>query len=212
MAWLITQNSESMRYLPQFIPTPECPSWDVKAAYRDEHGFIPNGINSAGNFVEDRFWPESGRFRDEIDIVPRLMGMCGFFMIPESWYEIIEDYEPGIHQFKHIPLTLRDGSPLEERFYAMNIRQSLIDVADRDRSTAPLDTNMSRLSRPYLFMNTADRPNTKVYFFQERVAKFHLWVPMEILIYHIAMSNELFDRISQLGGMDTIDALQIEEV
>jgi L-2-hydroxyglutarate oxidase LhgO len=141
-----------------------------------------------------------------------LLGLCSFFLIPEAWYEVIEEFETHVHQFKHIPLFLKDGSPLPERFYAMNIRQSLVDVADKERSTAPLETNMERLDRPYLFLKTADSPKAKVYFLRERVANHHLWVPREILVYYIAMSNELFERISQLGGMDTINTLQIEEI
>jgi len=209
MTWLVTQNSESMRFLPQFIPTPECSSWDEAAAYRDEHGFIPDGIHSAGNFVEDRFWPESGRFRDKIDIVPRLMGMCSFYMIPETWLEIIEEFEPGVHQFKHIPLQLIDGSPLQERFYAMNIRRSLANISDMEKSTAIVKEYTKKHWR---FVNATDRDEYRVYFVREKVTGFHLWQPSDVLGYHIAMSDELFARIAQLGGMETVRTLRIEEV
>jgi hypothetical protein len=209
MAWLITQNSTSMRYLPQFIPTPECPSWALKAAYRDEHGFIPNGIHSAGNFVEARFWPDSGQFRDKTALVPRLMGMCSFFMIPESWLEIIEEFEPGVHQFKHIPLTLKDGSPLEERFYAMNIRKVLANVSDMERSKAIVKEYGNGV---WSFVNATDHAKYRVYFLKDKVAGFHLWRPSDVLGYSIAMSEELFARISLLGGMKTIRTFRIEEV
>lgn len=208
MARLITQNSASMRYLPQFIPTPECPSWELMAAYRDEHGFIPNGIHSAGNFVEDRFWPISGRFRDKITLVPRIMGMCGFYMIPESWLEIIEEFEPGIHQFKHILLTLKDSSPFNEKFYAMNIRTSLHDISDMTRSTATVKVYPDR----WCFLDAMDHDRYRVYFIKDNISGFHLWYPSDVLSYTIAMSDELFERISRLGGMNTISTLYIEEV
>lgn len=209
MAWLIKNNSSSMRYLPQFIPTPECPSWDEIAAYRDVHGFIPDGIHSAGNFVEDRFWPDSGQFRDKVKLIPRLMGMCSFYMIPESWLQVIEEFEPGIHQFKHIPLTLKDGSPLEERFYAMNIRQSLANVSDMERSTAIVKAYQNGI---WSFINATDHDKYRVYFLKDKTAGFHLWQPSDVLGYYIAMSDELFSRISDLGGMETISMLRIEEV
>lgn len=209
MAWLINQNTDSLRYLPKIIATPECPEYATNAAYREQHGFIPNGIHAGGNAIEDRFWPTSGRFKNELKVVPRLLGLCSFYLIPESWHDVIEEFEPGVHQFKHIPLTLKDGSPLEERFYAMNIRQALTDAADRDRSTAP--TKVYPDGR-FVFLNTANRPQAHVYFRKSELQGFHLWCPREILIYDFAMSDELFDRISQLGGMETVRTLQIEEV
>lgn len=62
------------------------------------------------------------------------------------------------------------------------------------------------------FLNTAQYHNAKVYFFEDRIDEYHLWHPRDILIYHVAMSNELFDRISRLGGIKTIETLEIEEV
>lgn len=209
MAWLLNQDSNSLRNLPKIVPTPACPDYKTLAAYRNEHDFYPSGIHSAGNFVEDRFWPVTGQFRDELKLVPRLLGLCGFYLIPETWREVIEEFEPGVHQFKHIPLFLKGGSPLEERFYAMNIRQALYDVADRERSTAPFKVYGDGVGK---FLNTSNSPKAKVYFFADRIRKNSLWCPVDILIYSIAMSNDLFERISDLGGMETIRKLEIEEV
>lgn len=209
MAWLLNQNSASLRYLPKIIATPACPDHKEATAYREKHGFSPNGIHSAGNPVEDRFWPTSGRFKNELQKVPRLLGLCSFFLIPESWYEVIEDFEPGVHNFKCIPLTLKDGSPLEERFYAVNIRQALRDVSDMKKSTAPYKVYGNGVGK---FLNASNGRNAKVYFIEDRVRGYHLWCPIDILICPIAMSNELFDRLSQLGGMETVRTLEIEEV
>ena len=212
MAWLISQNPHALPNWPHIRAKPKITSWEECAAYRDKHGFIPDGINAGGYEIEDRFWPVSGQFEGEIECIPPLLGANSFYLVPERWRDVIEEFEPGIHQFKHIPLTLKDGSLLEERFYAMNIRQALTDVADRERSTAPVKEFVNRPNRPYVFANTADRPTVKVYFRKEKVSGYHLWCPREILIYHVAMSNELFARIAQMGGMDLLDTLQIEEV
>lgn len=209
MAWLLKQSSTSLRYLPKITATPACPDYQTVTAYREQHGFHPTGIHSAGNFLEDRFWPVSGQFKNDLKLVPRLLGLCGFYLIPDSWRQVIEEFEPGVHQFKHIPLTLKDGSPLEERYYAMNIRQALRDVADRERSTAPYKVYGNGTGA---FVKTSNSYNAKVYFGYEKVKSVHLWQPLDVITYKIAMSNELYDQISSLGGMKTIQTLEIEEV
>ncbi|MEC9067299.1 MAG: DUF1629 domain-containing protein [Pseudomonadota bacterium] len=209
MAWLLRTRKDEQRFQPKIIPTPECPSHEVKTAYREKHGYSPSGIFAAGNTIEDRFWPEAGRFQNDVDVIPPILGLCAFYLISDSWRQVIEEFEPGVHQFKHVPLTFKDGSPLEERCYAMNIRQVLYDVADRERSTAPYKVYGNGIGK---FLNTSNSYNARVYFFRESLEGYHLWIPRDVSIYNIAMSNELFDRISQLSDMKTIDTLEIEEV
>lgn len=209
MAWLLRTRKDEQRYQPKLIPTPECVSHKIKTAYRNRHGFSPSGIFAEGNAVEDRFWPGSGKFRDQVAMIPPILGLCSFYLIPNAWREAIEEFEPGVHQFKHIPLTLKDGSPLAERYYAMNIRQALYDVADREKSTAHIKNFPGRSN---VFLGVSSSYNERVYFFSSKLKGFHLWWPAEINTYNIAVSNKLFDRISQLGGVDTIQTLEIEEV
>lgn len=209
MAWLVKFNSRSPACIPEIISTPDCVGYADKAAFRDEHGFIPSGMQAQGNSIEERFWPVAGRFAVPVSVCPRLLGLCSFFLVPQSWKEVIEEFEPEVHQFKPVALSQKNGSPLDEPFFAMNIRQALRDVCDKERSTAPYTYDAKGLGA---FQNTTDTPRGKVVFKAKAIRGQHLWNPLDLLIYEIAMSDELFARLASLGGMETVRTLRIEEV
>ena len=221
MKWLISIRSDRPRYQPIIAPNPECRTledkteaerWRHKAAreFRDTNGFLPLGIHAKGNKIaDDRFWPKEGYFLKDFDMLPPLLGLSSFYLVQESWREAIEEFEPGVHQFKHVPLFRKDGSQVEERYHAINICQALRDVSDMERSTAPAKTYGNG---EWKFVRTSDHPISKVYFFQGKVSGVHLWQPRDILEYKIAVSSELFDHLSQVADMKTIRTLWIEEV
>jgi len=220
MAWLIDIRSDKARYQPQIAPIPGCQTTDDLHAsirslmteaqeYKAANGFLPLGIHADGYEIPNRFWPQEGHFIDDPSLIPPLLGLASFYLVAQQWHDAIEEFEPGVHQFKQVPLTLKDGSPLKECFYAMNIRQTLRDVADMDRSTAPYEVFGDGVKR---FLKTSSSPKSKVYFLRDRIKKYDLWRPIDILGYRIAMSNELFERISRLGGIENIQTLEIEEV
>lgn len=177
--------------------------------YQKGHGFLPCGIHAGGHEIPARFWPQQGYFINKFDKLPRILGLANFFLIPEAWRDAIERFEPGVHQFKYVPLFRKDGSPLDEKFYALNVRQAYHDVADRRQSTAPIKDYTKRKN---VFLNTSNSHNAKVFFRKEALGDYHLWCPREILIYHIAMSNDLYSAIAEIGGMESVRTLEIEEV
>lgn len=207
MAWLLTINSDDDNFMPKIVPDPECVPYKIKAEYRERYGFNPSGMHAGGYKIEDRFWPVSGRFQSKVEAIPRLMGVCSFFLVPQAWRDIIELFEPGVHPFRNFSLFDCDGISVSERFYSINIRQAHHDVADRERSKVPFKDYADRKN---VFSDTSK--TAKIYFIASKLGAFHLWCPREVLIYQIAMSNELFAAISESGGMDTVKTLQIQEV
>ena len=221
MTWLISIRSDRPRYQPIIAPIPGCRKfedmieaerWRHKAAreFRDTHGFLPLGIYAEGNRIdEDRFWPEEGYFLKDFTMLPPLLGLSAFYLVQESWLEAIEEFEPGVHQFKRVPLFRKDGSPVEERYHAINICQALRDASDRKRSTAPAKDYSDG---HFKFLKTSDHPKCKVYFLKDRVSGPQLWQPLDLILYNIATSDHLFDRLSQTSDMKSVTTLWIEEV
>jgi len=218
MAWLIRGSTRHKWHNPLIAPNLYCKSReDIIAAqrplfaeahiYKETYGFLPFGIYAHGRAIEDRFWPISGYFINDFEKLPRLIGLAGFYLVPEIWYEIIEKFEPGVHQFKHIPLFRCDGSSVEDRFYAVNICQAHNNVADRERSTAPIKDYPDRKN---VFIKTSS--TAKVFFCKKAIGNYHMWIPLEISVYNMALSNKLYRALLELGGMETIDAIEIEEV
>lgn len=209
MAWLLNQNTNSLKYLPKIRPEPACLDYPTILQFREKHGFTPNGIHSAGHPIDDRYWPKKGQFLDQIESAPRLLGMCSFLLIPENWREIIEVFEPGLHQFKHIPLTLPNGEQFNERFYAINIRTELRNTVDMNLSTAMHKDFGDGIKR---FINARSAPNASVVFKAKAIESYSLWQPAEILAFPMAVSNSLFEKLSSLGEMSTIKSMKVEEV
>lgn len=209
MAWLINQNSVSMRYLPKITATPACPDRAALRAFQAEHGFLPTGVESQGNPIDEPFWPQSGQFAVQLKCRPRLLGLCSFFLVPQSWRDIIEDLEPNIHQFKHVPLSLRNGDAFDEAFFALNIRRALRNVCDMTLSTGRTRDFGDGHER---FLKATSHPEHRVVMNRDAIAGKHLWLPLDLITYPIAMSDELFSRVAALGGVETIEALEVSEV
>lgn len=220
MAWLMKQSTTRKWHLPLLAVDPRCrsrqeaidadgPLTAEGREYQQKHGFLPFGIHAGGHEIPERFWPKQGYFINTFEKLPSMLGLAHFYLITEAWRDTIERFEPGVHQFKHVPLFRKDGSRLDEKFYAFNIRQAYHDVADRKRSTAPIKDFGSDKN---VFINTSDSHNAKVYFRKKALGKYHLWRPREILLYNIAMSKELYSAMAEVGAMNSVRTLEIEEV
>jgi len=207
MAWLLGIDATKPRRVLPMRAEPACVPYKERVEYRRKHGFNPTGIHAGGPEIEDRFWPQTGHFIKKVGELPRILGVCGFYLVPKVWREVIERFEPGVHQFKHVPLFYKDGSPVEEEFHAINIRQVHDSIVDLKMSHSLFKDYGDGIK---VFLDTS--PKAKVYFKKSMIGNYHIWSPREILIYNIAMSNELYTAISETGGVDTIDTLEIEEV
>ncbi|MEL6540064.1 MAG: DUF1629 domain-containing protein [Pseudomonadota bacterium] len=207
MAWLLDIDATKPRRVLPMRAEPACVPYKERVEYRRKHGFNPTGIHAGGPEIEDRFWPQTGHFIKKVGELPRILGVCGFYLVPKVWREVIERFEPGVHQFKHVPLFYKDGSPVEEEFHAINIRQAYHDIVDLEKSTAP---KKNHPTRDYIFLTSFLAG--QLYFKKSQMKNFHLWFPREILVYKIAMSNDLYAAIAETGGMNTIDTLEIEEL
>lgn len=220
MTWLIGIRSDTDKYQPSLAPKPGCRTYEEiielnrplhKAAreYRQAHGFLPLGVYADGNMIEDRFWPREGYFIKDVKVLPPLLGLSSFYLVKESWRDALEGFEPGLHQFKPIPLFYKDGSPVEERYHALNILTALRDVSDRERSTASFKVYED--GRWY-FVKTSENPYQTIYFKRRLVDGFHLWCPLDTIIFNIAVSSSLFDQLSTSADMKMVKKLWVEDV
>ena len=209
MVWLVGIRTPALRFVPVLIGTP---SYNIEASFefRNKCGFMPNGINAEGNAVPNEFWPQAARFKHKVKFVPPLLGVNSFYLFPEPWVELFERFEPGLHDFRRIPITFKDGSPLKLPYYAANIRCGLRDVADWEKSVAPRKCYGS--DKIPTFVATSESELHRIYFKREAVAGHHLWQPNDTINFRIAMSDELFEAFGEVQDVKLLNTLYVEEV
>jgi hypothetical protein len=96
--------------------------WENEGAYKS-YGSIASGL-SRGFWIDPDLMPKSARqTRDKRlhDVIP----MPGMNAVNQRFKDLVEEFEPGIHQF--IPLELHDrkGVPIEDQYYVFNCMVSM---------------------------------------------------------------------------------------
>ena len=123
-------------------------------------------------------------------------------LVGERFREIIERFEPGVHQFFPIDVVWKDGSPAG-RHYFFNIVHTL-DALDPELTTLDRDPVASNF-----FQLKLDDPAHKAVYSTQRMGGHHIWV--ERHLPSISISAELGAALKQ-AKLKGLDFYEIEQV
>jgi hypothetical protein len=144
--------------------------------------------------------------------------LAGIFSISGYWgcsgefKDIVEELEPGVHQFFPVrtitrlrsekPITrLRDGGPVDDQYFILNCLQ-LVDAIVPEKSSGPTFRMAVAGGREPTFFTARDH----VCLSKDRIAGKHLWRGKTEALYdgYYLVSNELMARIkaAKLKGYD----------
>lgn len=134
------------------------------------------------------------------------MFMAGFWTVNETAKSVIEDLEPGRHQFLPIGLTNWRDEPIEgEDRYLLNVfyhQSSIIDDMTNAKVVRGYEDTNEKMRLNYLVPKvTIDAEKLK--------PDVHLWREERYLM-SLFMSDELYDRMVEIGVK--LPTLQVELV
>jgi hypothetical protein len=121
--------------------------------------------------------------------------LYGFYVFSEPLKALVEKLEPDVHQFRHVEIFLRDGSPSATAYYAVNIMTTVDHAIDFARSAAPAEMDPSRPRiKPLREIDSG-----RVVVSSEAVCGKHLWITEEIMSRPLTVSNHLFEQMTAKG-------------
>lgn len=204
MAWLLRRQAEGWGIV-HFDMTPSCGDLDPPQDYWKEHGLFPGPLTFQAVEIEDRFWPRSARIKSPRTAIPHVPAFCSFFGASQALRDCVESLEPGVHDFRKVEVSLKDGSPLGETYYAMNVRQIVLDAVVWEQTTA-------RATRISTEMKVMSPQWGSVAMARARIAGLHLWTAADIVNGTMAVSNELYGLLKANKLLCGLDAFQVVEV
>ena len=156
----------------------------------------PRIITGGGAPVRWDDAPTKGRMGGPRRKLEEYMMMFSLLLVGERFREIIERFEPGVHQFFPIDVVWKDGS-LAGRHYFFNIVHTL-DALDPDHTTL-----IRYPDTPNFFKLKLGDPEHKAVYSVQRMLGHHIWVERR-LPNVISTSAELGAALKQakLKGLD----------
>ncbi len=125
------------------------------------------------------------------ETLPDVELAVGMYFVSDRFKEIVEGFEPGVHQFFPTDFVSKDGS-LQAHMYFFNVCNRL-DSVDRDLTTAPFQSNL------------AWRPDEggELIFDLKRIGNHHIWHDKHIYD-GLYVSDALHDALVEAGitGLD----------
>ncbi len=172
------------------------PEFWPKIEIKDE---VPNGTNPS---IWDEFgWgfkikgplptllqlKSTGKLWDLFAVVWHYTG------ISDQLRQIIEDIEPGVHQFFPVTILQRSGTPFDEKYYILNVAQKFNAQLHRpdqsDDSRREKFTLYGDQVPPYLELGAMNPA-----FSRPKIAGRHLWIHTDRLNKCAVMSDVMFKR------------------
>ena len=146
--------------------------------------FKPGRLNS-GRRVHTEHLPTRLRWNGPKRRVPDVIWGAAFF-VNDVFRQVVERFEPGVHQFEPVRFEFKDGTPFAQPMFFLHACNRL-DSVSRTHSTATLD----RLWEP--------RDGTMV-FSLERIGDRHLWVDKHVYMPSgMFVSDALHDALIEAG-------------
>ena len=123
----------------------------------------------------------------------------GGLAISNTIKALIEQVEPGIHQFVYVPTFLKDGAPTQKKYYVAVLGHVATDQIDDERTT--LRRNPAGKIEP----PSPDGRRGDVAIHRLHTAGWHAWWSADIY-FKFTISNELNDLLvaSKIPGLDRI--------
>ena len=152
--------------------------------------FKPGRLNS-GRRVHTEHLPTRLRWGGPKKRAPDVIWGAAFF-VNDTFKDIVERFEPGVHQFEPVRFEFEDGTPFDQRMWFLHACNRL-DTVSRKHSTA---------EKSRIFW----KPETGTMVFSlDRIGDHHLWVDKHVYMPSgVFVSNALHDALieADIKGLD----------
>lgn len=191
MAFILARN-----YAPQYtqsvVPDPDKVELFRRAqAYNQKTAYWPEQLSHRGIALPRELFPDSARISGRAKHPPHIIDMWMFPGVSEIVRDLIEEFEPGIHQFVEIPVTLKSGEPTPHRYSALNILNIVDSYVDFERTALP-NKDYAALGRKLLPVSPFEK--RPIYVRKQAIGQRHLWRSPE-MFFSITVSDALCARM-----------------
>ena len=197
MAWLV-KTKPLARYVPKVETTPLGQELHAAQVSYHEHnpGFFwwPVEFKSQGVLLPDELLPTAARVKSAHKSLPDMFNLNGLG-VSERLKASIEALEPGVHQFKEVPVTMKDGSAAPGRYFATVLAHVAEEQVVLDQSTMPRRSDPSRWAQIPVPQRGDDG---KIVIDRSKSPNWHIWYSLDIY-RRLTISDELKRRWDALG-------------
>jgi hypothetical protein len=162
------------------------------------------GFSSGIRFTETWRLPTSARQKDYKKLKP-IFPLPGLNAVNETFRLIVEEFEPGVHQFFPIQLKRKGGTPYEDKYYIFNACQSFDCRIVAGRAVTWGESAVSEGRRYIINIGgplQVSRP---------RIAGRHMWVNDLIHSGRMCASDALFAKLAE-SGFKSLYPIHYEEI
>jgi hypothetical protein len=211
MVWLLEMDGSQFSYT-KFDMVPSCRELEPPLEYYHENSLLHlyGRLVWSAVDIDDRFWPKRARLMTERKALPHWVGFCSLWGVSEDFRDCIEKLEPDVHEFREVEILRKDGSAFDKRYYAINVRQIVMDAIDWDRTTAR--SRESRGTR-ILTQPKSELSGQVIAIRKAPIAGLHFWIPRETFPGTcLGVSDVLHDMLIKRKLLKGIHAFPVEEI
>ncbi|CAK0758639.1 putative PAS domain-containing protein [uncultured Gammaproteobacteria bacterium] len=181
MAYYIEGISSDIKDRPSFTWVKK-PIWD--------NSYLSSGMPvSLGSGPFRAFMRTNHKYPTDFICLPPVRG------VTEAFRAMVEELEPGVHQFFPVEVTRKNGEPLEKQYYLLNVCQA-IDAVIIDRSDVEwtyTSLNIPGLTRIPVLQLTRGSPHFTLS--GPAIAGRHIWRGKSELSSLMFFSDALMQRV-----------------
>lgn len=210
MAWLLAQENTTVAIV-KFDMEPPCSEIRMPRQILEERGLAHLSARwaRAAIDIDDRFWPKRARLKTARKSLPDWLGFCSFWGVSQAFRDCIEELEAGVHEFRPVEVLHPDGSPFGERYYAMNIRRTVADAVDWQKTDVPSKEGQGVRFMLGLLSLAEGRTITMK---RSAITERHLWICEEVILgTAIGVSNTLYNLLIKKQLLKGVASFQVIE-
>uniref|UniRef100_UPI003BA9DC04 imm11 family protein n=1 Tax=Stappia sp. TaxID=1870903 RepID=UPI003BA9DC04 len=157
MVWMIELEYQD-RGTPRFALDP----FEDSPSPSNNFGF------SRGYWVDPARQPRSGQQTTRKKI-PDIFPLPGLNAVRQRFKDLVEEFEPGVHQFMPLVLRDKDGKQIDDQFYVFNCTVSFDAILVREMGLEPVQEGKE--PPDYHFYS-----HNKIFVSRPRIEGHHLWM------------------------------------
>lgn len=198
MVWAI-----SLEYQDRSTPHFKLDPFDDRPSPSRSYGF------SKGFWVDPSRQPKSAQQTTK-KLVHDIFPLPGLNAVRQRFKDLVEEFEPGVHQF--FPIVLRDkqGEPIGDNFYIFNCMVSMDAVLAKETG---LELKYPPGAPPEYYFEAIFGRDEKVFISKPQIKGHHLWMGLHIRPHGswVFVSDEFFAALEK-QKIKYLRAHQLHEV
>ena len=176
---------------------PDQVGWRGQDANRNKLGM--------GHRVRPETVPSAITIRSDTYPLPDVLA---HFVVSSKFRDLVERFEPGIHQFIPVDVYLPSRTDPIETYYWFNVGQRL-DSVDREHTTYRWDLDWTKENG---FWSKRGVSDAKLVLSTARIGAHHIWVDPHVLTFNSGLCSNSFGEAAIAAKLSGLSVTPREEV